>query len=73
MGLKFLWIIVNMYDCWILDCDLRWYGFIWVDRIEFLVLEFNCESGDVDVRGIFMLGIYFWKKRIWIGFFKRVI
>lgn len=50
---------------------------IWDDMglyelIEFLVLEFNCESGDGDVRGIFMLGIYLWKK-VWIGFFKRVI
>lgn len=62
LGPKSSRITVNMYDRRTPDRDLRRYGPIWVDRIESLVLEFNCESGDADVRGISMSGTYFRKK-----------
>lgn len=71
LGPKSSRITVNMYDRRTPDRDLRRYGPIWVDRIESLVLEFNCESGDADVRGISMSGTYFRKKRIWIGSPKK--
>lgn len=64
MGPKSSRITVNMYGRRTPGRDLRRYGPIWVDRIESLVLEFNCESGDADVRGISMSGTYFRKKNL---------